>query len=86
MLHIEKHYMILFLGSNGVLGCEIYLLFIIILFIYKSCDWIHFFHGKIIKIVLNNGIQIYIFSNQFIFLRGKKNVCVRYWKKIKLKF
>ncbi len=29
----------------------------------------------VIELVLNNEIQIYYFSNQFIFLRGKKCVC-----------
>jgi len=44
---------------------------IIILSIYKSCDWIYFFHGMVFEIVLNNEIQIFLFSNWFIFLRGK---------------
>jgi hypothetical protein len=46
--------------------------FIIILSIYKLCVWIYFFHEMFIEIVLNNEIQILFFSNQFIYLRGKK--------------
>ncbi len=40
-----------------------------IISIYKSCDWIYFFHGMVIEIVLNNKIQIFFVSNQFIFLK-----------------
>jgi hypothetical protein len=46
--------------------------FIIILSIYKSCNLIKFFFRMVIEIILNNEIQKKIFSNQFIFLRGKK--------------
>ncbi len=48
--------------------------FIIILSIYKSCVRICFFHEMFIEIVLSNKIQILFFSNQFIYLRGKKYV------------
>jgi hypothetical protein len=57
--------------------------FVIILSIYKSCDWNYFFHGMVFEIILNREIQIFFFSNWFIYL--KKNVCVHYWKKIKFK-
>jgi hypothetical protein len=60
------------------------LLFNIILSIYKSCDWIYFFHGTVIEIVFNIEVQIFFFSNQFIFLRGKKK-CLHYWKNFKFK-
>jgi hypothetical protein len=53
---------------------------IIILSIYKSCDSTYFFHGMIIEIMFNNKIQIFLFSNQFIFLR--RNV---FWAIILLK-
>jgi hypothetical protein len=33
---------------------------------------IDFFHGMVFEIVLNNEIQIFFFSNLFIFLRKKK--------------
>jgi hypothetical protein len=49
-------------------------LFILILSIYKSYDWI--FHGMAVEIVFNKKIQIVFFSNQFIFLWGKMCVCV----------
>jgi hypothetical protein len=45
---------------------------IILLSIYKSCDWINFSHIMVFEIVLNNEIEIFFFSNWFIFLRGKK--------------
>jgi hypothetical protein len=45
---------------------------------------IDFFHGMVFEIVLNNEIQIFFFSNLFIFIR-KKNVCVHYWKKFNFK-
>jgi len=32
----------------------------------------------VFEIVLNNEIQIFFFSNLFIFLKGKKYVCVQY--------
>jgi hypothetical protein len=40
---------------------------IIILSIYKSYDSTYFFHGMIIQIMFNNKIQIFLFSNQFIY-------------------
>jgi len=56
----------------------------IILSIYKSCDWIKFLHGMVIEIVLNDKIQIFFLSNQFIFLGGNY-FCVHYWKNFKFK-
>jgi hypothetical protein len=44
-------------------------LFIIILSIYKSCDWI--FHGMAIEIVFSNKIQKKFFSNQNIYFKMK---------------
>jgi hypothetical protein len=55
-----------------VLDMKYVYVFIIILSIYKLCVWIYFFHEMFIEIVLNNEIQILFFSNQFIYLRGKK--------------
>jgi hypothetical protein len=60
-------------------------LFIIILSIYRSCDWIFFFHGMVIETVFNNEIQIIFFSNKFIFLRGKKLVMCTLLEKNKFK-
>jgi len=54
----------------------------IILSIYKSCDWMYFFHKMVIEIVFNKKS---FFSNQFIFLRGKYIFFVHYWMKFKLK-
>jgi hypothetical protein len=46
---------------------KILFIYLFILSIYKSCDWIYFLNGMVIEIVLNNEIQIVLFSNQFIF-------------------
>jgi hypothetical protein len=64
---------------------KIIYVFNIILSIYKSCDYIYFFHEMVIEIVMNNEIQIFFFSNKFIVLRGEKYVHVHYWKKNKFK-
>jgi hypothetical protein len=45
--------------------------FVIIYSIYKSCDWIYFFHKMVFEIVLNSIFNFYK-KNCFIFLRGKK--------------
>jgi len=37
-----------------------------------------FLQGMIIEMVFHNEIQIFFLSNQFIFLKGKKNTCVHY--------
>jgi hypothetical protein len=34
-----------------------------------------FFHGMVVEIVWNNEIQMFFFSNQFIFLKKKKGLC-----------
>ncbi len=62
---------------------KIIYVFNIILSIYKSCDYINFFHEMVIEIVMNNEIQIFFFSNKFIVLRREKYVHVHYWKKTK---
>ncbi len=45
-----------------------------------------FFHRMIIEIVLNKKIQIFFFSNQFIFLKGKKMFMYIIGKKLSLNF
>jgi hypothetical protein len=42
-----------------VLDMKYVYVFIIILSIYKSCDWIYFFHGVVIEIVFKNEIQFF---------------------------
>jgi hypothetical protein len=74
MIYQKKNCIIWFEESNEGLRHEIYLCIYIILSIYKSCDWINFFHWMVIEIVWNNEIQMFFFSNQFIFL--KKNMFV----------
>ncbi len=59
-------------------------LFIVILSIYKSYDWT--FHGMVIEIIFNNKIQIFFFSNQFIFLWGKMCVCTSFKELLSLNF
>jgi hypothetical protein len=54
--------------------------FIIILSIYKSCVRKKNFHEMVTEIVLSNKIQIIFFSNQFIYLKGKKYVGLDGWK------
>ncbi len=56
-----------------------------ILSIYTSCGWTYFSHKMVVEMVFNNEMQFW-FSNQFIFLKGKKYSCVHYWKKLKLNF
>jgi hypothetical protein len=46
-------------------------LFISLLSIYKSCDLVYFYHKMVVEIMFNNKIKIFLFSNQFLFLRGK---------------
>jgi hypothetical protein len=41
-----------------------------------------FFQGMIIEMVFNNKNQIYIFSNQFIFLKRNKYIYAHYQKKL----
>jgi len=48
--------------------------FVIILSIYKSFDWINVFHAMVFKIVMNNKIQI-IFKLIYIFKTKKKWLC-----------
>jgi len=43
----------------------------IMLSIYKLFVWIDFFQGMVIELVFNNEIQIFFFSNQFIFWKKK---------------
>jgi hypothetical protein len=52
-----------------------YIYLIIILSIYKSCNWINFFQGMVIEIVFNNEIQIYLYfwkeKNIFVYIIEK---------------
>jgi len=54
------------------------------LFIYSSCDLIYFYHKKVVEIIFDNEIKIFLFSNQFLFLK-KMYMCVHYWNDFKLK-
>jgi hypothetical protein len=47
-------------------------LFIIILSIYISYDWIYFLHGMVVEIVFNNEIQIFSFQINLYFQEEKK--------------
>jgi len=75
MIYIFKMYNIIIRIKWRFKIWNLFMYFVIILSIYKSCDWINFFHEMVFEIVLNNGIQIFFFSNWFIFLREKNMLC-----------
>jgi len=60
---------------------EIYSFSIIILSIYKSCDWIYVFHEMIIEIVLNNETFIFQILTIYIFKRKRIYLCTLLGKK-----
>jgi len=59
--------------------------FVIILSIYKSCDWIYFFHGMVFEIVLIMKFKFFLFKFIYIF-REKKVFLYIIWKILSLNF
>jgi len=67
----QKNVQYIFYNQVKVQDMKYIFWFIIIFSIYKSCGWNFLFHEWVIEIIFNNKIQIFFFSNQFIFLKEK---------------